>query len=131
MTRLLLILAASIAFNVTPSYGAWMSGNDLLRFCEPAINYEAGRALSADDKVMFGMCAGYIEGWLDSNQYYGKFPPQDVDLPSNVCIPEEVETGQIISMVFQYLQENPTKREIGASNLVLLALQGFACTETE
>jgi hypothetical protein len=130
MKRLVLILSVSMAFSVTPSYGAWMSGTELLGFCLPVIGYE-DRALSGDENLKAGLCVGYIHGWLDSNQYYRKFPPHGTDFPSNVCIPEGLEIGPITEIVIKYLQENPNQRDLGASNLVHSALQDFACTVPE
>lgn len=120
------ILAIAMTFMVTPSFGAWVSGTDLLEWCEPAIGYR-DKNLDDDDRVMIGLCAGYIQGWMDLNQYYRDSPYKGEDFMLSLCPPQELEVGPVIEKVTTYLRDNPSKRTMGASGSMAMALQDYSC----
>ena len=112
-----LILAALIAFNTTPAYGAWMSGNQLLDYCT-----------SEEKALEQGQCYGYIAGWLGADSIRG-LGDNDPAKPF-ICAPPEATLGQLRDMVVKDLKESPETRHFGAELFVFTALyKAFKCPD--
>ena len=84
----------------------WLTGNDLLARCESENSYDLRE------------CIGYLRGVMDAHvalrEWEGFMP--------KYCIPEGVTLGQIEAIVVKRLKENPERRHLIASSLVLNAL---------
>ena len=126
MTRLALVITIIIALSPTPSVGAWVTGSDLMEWCEPAMR-DQNTFLGDEERLMIGLCAGYVQGWLDWNQYYGKSPSKGENERFYLCVPERMELAPIIERVTNYLEENPSVGDFGASSIMLMALEEFTC----
>ncbi|MEG3143346.1 Rap1a/Tai family immunity protein [Sphingomonas sp. RT2P30] len=85
----------------------------------------SGDALLADcasrTPIRRQACRSYIAGVVDARRM-----PETVNWAS-VCEPEGMTREQLADIVVVYLRDNPSKRRLPASDLVLLALQGFPC----
>lgn len=93
-----------------------MKGNSLAANCEHFRNCERSATCTNEDLSGFGMCAGYISGVSDA-------------VHEDICIPTEVETGQIVKTVIKWMDENPNLLHHDANTIVLKALNaGFPCT---
>jgi hypothetical protein len=96
---------------------------------------------SQEQDVRIGFCIGYIGGVWDgiklgsSTVLIAAMEDQtieEIDNASNtllsVCMPPNVEQGQIIDVFSQYLDRNPAIRHESARSLLLLSLQeAFPC----
>jgi Rap1a immunity proteins len=104
MSCLMLDKAAGAA---GPQY--YVTGNKLLEFCEvPAVT---------------SACYGYVLGVVDALQVMGADAPK-----FSFCVPERVESGQLVDVVKAFLRDHPEKRHLPASDLVTAALnEKFPC----
>ena len=94
-----------------------MRGNELAQHCEHVRNCEHRETCSDDDMMDFGMCTGYIMGVSDSTQ-------RGVGL----CVPTDVERGQMVKTVIKWMDENPNLLHHDADTVVVAALKaGFPC----
>ena len=126
MTRLALVITIIIALFPPPSFGQWVSGVDLFGWCEPTMG-SLDRSFTTDETLMIGLCAGYVQGWLDWNRYYGNSPYKGENERYYLCVPRETEVQTVIQIVTGYLLENPTAKDFGAGSAMLMALEDFAC----
>lgn len=104
---ILIGIAAAAALN-----GSFANGNALLADCDSSVGYDRGA------------CSGYISGVSDAIASY-----QTVHaFPDFVCMPDQVQRGQIIDVVVKYLRDHPEKRHLGAASMVTAALRlAFPC----
>lgn len=92
-----------------------MRGNDLAAHCEHIRSCEHREKCTDDDMLDFGICAGYIEGVSDA-------------VHETLCIPTDVERGQIVNTTIKWMDENPNLLHHDADAVVLSALRaGFPC----
>lgn len=79
-----------------------MKGNVLARYCD-------------GQDVDKGICIGYVSGVADS-------------ISASVCIPPDVETGQLVKTTINYMNRNPALLHHDAAPIVVAALEeGFPC----
>jgi hypothetical protein len=116
-TGLVLGLLAAFMIEDKPAQAAEMtfdSGNKMLALCESTIPFE------------YGACVGFISGVAlmvnGASQQGGNF------LGWRVCVRNGVTVGQLRDIVVQDLQAHPENRDLGATLLVMRALQAtFPC----
>lgn len=96
----------------TPARAAqYMNGEALLSNC-------AGASIS------YGLCIGYIEGVVD----YADIVRLKLGFPA--CVPPGVEAGKLSDIVVNYLRDNPTRRKLAASLLIIDAVNAeWSCKE--
>lgn len=86
-------------------HGVRLKGNDLSHYCDQNA-----------DAVATGICIGYISGIADS-------------LVDVLCIPPDVEAGQLVKQTVKFMNENPAQLHHDAAPIVGAALQeGFPCS---
>jgi hypothetical protein len=104
-------IIASIAAVSTPAAaGNFVTGNDLLRYCQDS---QAG---------LFKTCVGYVLGVVDTLE------DQRADNHVRECVPKGVEAGQIVDVVVKFLHDYPQIRQDLASELVGAAvIQAWNC----
>ena len=105
------VIAAAVMSVGATAQGSLIDGNSLLRSCQ-----------ENDSPAHWGACLGYVRGITDillaGNQMNGV----------TLCVPREVETGQVTDVVKQFLARHPEQRSLPAEGLVGAALQeAFPC----
>ena len=111
-----IILAALVGVLVISTANAeFFSGNQLFTDCNgERPDEEAG-------------CSGYIMGAMDTIISLQRGKLLD-DRFQNVCLPEGVTAGQLVSIVKKYLTENPAERHFAASRIVVIGIRkAFPC----
>lgn len=72
-----------------------------------------------------GLCSGFITGVSDEAMIY---PIYNLTLKNYPCIPPEVHSDQLVSVVKKYLEDNPAKLHLPAGMLTIHALiEAFPC----
>jgi len=98
------IAAASAVAPTSVAAGTFVTGNDLLRYCQdPLVEAKS-------------ICLGYVMGAVD---YLEK---QRADSHVRECIPKGVEARQVIDVVVKFLNSAPAVRQDPASELVGVAV---------
>jgi Rap1a immunity proteins len=114
------------------------SGNRYVEICssieKPTAQWNEMDFLNA------GVCQGYMMGFRDgiavSTAVVQHDNPSTASLKGSVedfgiCIPDEVELGQMIRVVLKYIREHPEEAHLPSSNLVFMAeLEAFHCTKS-
>ena len=109
-----------------------VTGNDLHSACSSSGEIK---------DLRFGFCIGYIGGAFEGIKFgagaimfqaMSENSAAEVDAASNtmlgLCVPENVERGQIVDVTIKYLEENPQSRHESARGLLFQALQiAFPC----
>ena len=104
--KLVTIAALAMLLGSPTSYADFITGNELVEYCDESNLYDTG------------ICYGYVIGMSDGID--GKV----------ACIPDGVTARQVMSIVKKYLKENPGSLHIGAKFLVSLALmKAFPCSD--
>ena len=106
-TMPLLLIAMMIASGTSANSGAWLTGDELLSACSDKKN---------DYKQ--GLCVGYVLGAADGTTIWQLWK----DLSSNICVPGDVEVGEVVDAVIAHLEDNPRDLHFDASSVVLNAL---------
>src|SRR3989304_2700449 len=124
----IVILLYGIVFTV-PCFaeeGA-LKGNDLLYICSQAQNViEKGvtKDLSSSDALNFGLCLGFMDGIINTNQIY-RFMLGGVAL---FCEPPEVTNKQAVRIVVKYLKDHPEELHNAQISAAITALAvAFPC----
>jgi hypothetical protein len=107
----LLIAAMILAATSTPSLGYFVDGNELYKKCNSSTSDSAGVGY-----MDLSYCLAYIAGvsdTLDSARANNRLP---------VCVPVNVQAGQLKDVVTMYLRDNPSVRSMEANLLVVVAL---------
>ena len=103
------VILALFASNPAWATSTWMTGNELLRYCN-------------DDKS--GVCAGFVSGVMDADTTVRDWENR----APLVCTPDELTLGQAVDVVVAYLRDNPSVLHLSASSIVLNALyEDFPC----
>ena len=107
MIAALLVVAAGLGVN-TANAGYFVSGSDLIGYCEPDSSSNA--------------CRAYIIGVLDV------FERRYFDRHEDGCVPEGATVGQMARVTTKWLNENPEMLHHPAHQLVSNALiESFNC----
>jgi len=100
----------------------FVSGNQLLAHCR---EYKSIAADHEGSSFEAGHCGGFLHGVADSYQSLHRL---DASSPPLYCMPAGVSGGQLVRIVFKFLEANPEKLNAVASDLVLLAyVEAFPC----
>jgi hypothetical protein len=124
---------ALIAFLLSnPAVAGPATGNDIYAACT-----------ATPGGVEQGFCIGYIIGVFEGVRLGGftmlvasgaEGTTQELDAATSnlqmLCMPIEVENGQVIAVAQQYLENNPQSRHEPARSLIFFALrEAFPCKE--
>jgi len=111
----------------TAAIAAGVTGNKMLELC------------TRTGDVGVALCAGYAWGWrightvaiLATGKYWIKIKDPHAIMravPTNICIPQEVENPQLGEVLVKYLQDHPEKRHQEVDGLSLHAFaKAFPC----
>ena len=106
-----LLLVLAFALIATSCFGAFRSGNELLRNCES----------QSPNEVFF--CNGYVLAVHDASQ---DFTPEGYG--PYICLPVNVTVEQVKRVIVKFLNDNPSSLHYSASSLASTALQkSFPC----
>ncbi|WP_183821960.1 Rap1a/Tai family immunity protein [Aliirhizobium cellulosilyticum] len=103
-------VAAAVVITAISSHAnaAFVSGNDLLEFCDQFRASSTGYVLGAVDTILVSQDNGNVR--------------------KTVCLRGGATGGQLTDIVCQYLRKNPAVRDFGGPALVSMALsQAFPC----
>ncbi len=105
------------------AYASSPSGNRLFGECEAWERVSQGKGTTEQDVLRGGVCIGFVLGVTTSLASAEK---------PLVCIPANVEDGQLYAMVLKFLRDNPEKRHLPARITVAMTLAqaGFLCQPT-
>jgi hypothetical protein len=109
-------------------------GNSLLEACN-----------AAPEQGLQAFCIGYILGawegmnWGGFRVWVSASPDSEtaelnsfVEYSLGVCAPSEVQNGQVVDVVRQYLEEHPEERHQAARGLINIAMAtAFPCSSSE
>ncbi|MBR9900405.1 MAG: hypothetical protein GYB19_10145 [Rhodospirillales bacterium] len=85
------------------------TGNELLNSCKSEVGSHP-----------FSFCMGYVNGMAQGFRVATDF----------MCLPAKSTYGQVIDVVVDYLEENPSMRHLSAAFLVMNALfEAFPCND--
>ena len=100
-----LLLAVSVT---VPTYGQFLSGNELKQMCDKSKSNCTSFVIGAVDMTIL------TQTIPESNQY--------------LCLPPSVDSVQLTDIVIKYLQANPETRDLSAAALIWNALtKTFPC----
>lgn len=113
------------------------SGNRFVEIC--SVTEKEPAHFDETDFLRSGLCQGFVLGLRDGAAYslfalketnsslaYLKGSQEDL----GVCVPDEVETGQMIRVILKYIRENPGRAHLATAQLVVLAQQqAFPCAK--
>ena len=119
------ILITIAMFPTNDLMADFYDGNKLYKDCTPNVLLNQGRTDLLNETMWFavGMCTGNIIGVMGFLSEYG----QQISVPQ-VCLPDTMEAGQAIKVVFKYLEENPEKLHQSAGSLIYAALyKAYSC----
>ncbi|UWR10889.1 Rap1a/Tai family immunity protein [Sulfitobacter mediterraneus] len=124
-------LLLTVAVMASPAFAENDSGNTL---------YAACSHMNGEATVQAGYCIGYLTGVWEGMKLGASLPFMlegensltKLEETSNqllrVCMPSDVERGQMVDVVIKYLDENPADRHGPARMLTWLALlDAFPC----
>ena len=107
------LCATLICATLSPAQARVLTSGELLRIC-------------SDQKAS---CLNYIEGVVDTLNNLTRWGYLKSDL---VCIPDQVDDEQLVSIVTKYLRDNPDLTSSAASERVIDILSWtFPCQENE
>ena len=105
MRTLTIVAALMLWAGVAEGGENWMSGNELLDYCE---------AKNGDRMLCLGFVVGVDQGAVTQG--------------GHLCVSSKATYGQMADIVSKYLQEHPERRHTDAARLVITALQkAFPC----
>jgi len=115
--KYLLTIVLLFSFNQVMATGFFVTGNDLLEWCETYLN-DAGSVAEAN------ICSSYIVGIVDVQSTFVDWKHME----SRWCLPANAKGVQLVRVVTKYLQENPQALHKGAGSMVANALGlAFPC----
>lgn len=118
----MLVLAGMV--DASPARADFYDGNRLYRHCTAS---QSSATYYQED----ANCIGYIAGAYDGIMTGGLTAAVYWNLPDHqypLCVPDNVDLGQIRDVVIKYLRENPSDRHHSASLIVFWALiKVFPC----
>lgn len=92
--------------------GALGTGNDFFMLCQDS-NRES-------DSGAFGLCSGYIAGFLGRDQLQGE--------ARSFCFGQSVTNGQLMDVLMKFIRDNPENRNRPLSVLSFVAFaKAFPC----
>lgn len=106
------------------------SGNNFVEICS-AIDKDPARANEADFSKI-GTCLGFMSGLRDGIEMSITIVKHDEGSLQDlgVCLPDGVETGQIVHVVMKYIKENPERAHIRSAMLYVEAnAKAFPCAK--
>jgi Rap1a immunity proteins len=99
----------------------FMNGNELWSFCSSDPKTKVGL-------IAYGNCIGYILGVVDGSR---TIPLLEGGHPS-ICYPKEISESQVVDVTKTFLKDNPSKRHLSASFLIMVAMkQAWPCASAE
>jgi len=112
MTRAKMIALALALLGTGNAGAAFLDGRQLLEYC------------TGGGKQGAKVCEGYVAGVVDS-----RLELHDREmLEKKFCLPVNVDLGQVVQVVVNYLFDHPDELEYTANSTVYVALQGaFPC----
>lgn len=130
--RMKFALAAMMALVPAASFSQNTDGNSLYYACND------------EGLSMQGFCIGFIIGAIEGTRFGLAYPlmaeggrdATEINEMSNIllsnCPPADIQNGQYIDIVKQYLMDNPASRHESARGLILLAIQkAYPCKAWE
>lgn len=91
------------------------TGADLLRDCKIAASYLADRRpIDPKDKLSFGLCVGFIDGYLQG--FDGKYTVVDKTV-AHVVVQDNVSPQDLANKIVAFLTENPEELKEDAGNV--------------
>jgi hypothetical protein len=103
-----------------------VSGNAFLRVCS-SVEHDIQTQIEMGYVVS---CAAYITGFIDGVKFGTSYAADKTGkkIPSLLCFPDEVETGQIMKILLKYIRDNPAEAHQRTDILLVNALrQAFPC----
>jgi hypothetical protein len=122
MKRFLLIVILLMSRNIV--FGAVNSGTELLQKCDAYISYMGNKKITDNNFAHdMGICAGYIDGAVYTHNVTRSGSPI-------WCLPNNVNSDQIIRVVVNHLRENPDELNKNPGVLMLVAMvNAYPCPE--
>ena len=100
----------------------YLTGNELLRFCE---HDPMPTDASLEDRVLGSACFHYILGVADT---FVTLQVAKTLSKESICIPQGVETNQLRLVVLKHLRANPESLHApGASHVMRALFDSFPC----
>ena len=102
---------------------AGTTGNQLLEYCSKAENFlQNGSKYQADREIMscLSRVDGFKDGILVSHIMYN---PNKETKMKGICIPNNVNTIQLTSVIVKWLKDNPKDRHSDAVIVMMFALE--------
>ncbi|MFZ4382868.1 MAG: Rap1a/Tai family immunity protein, partial [Sandarakinorhabdus sp.] len=110
-TALIIAFLAFSMLSASATAGYFQDGNKLYRVCTA----EKGEASYFQD---IAFCTGYIAGVIDQIELSSEYTKNS----SQACTPENATQGQLRDILIKYLRNNPEKRNLAGSTLVVLSM---------
>ncbi len=126
-----LIVVAAIPLLIAPSGHALsgVTGTRLLHDCRAAIkSTDVNPALTLEEDRAADRCISYVQGVLDSNNFWRFIDTRDHNKMLHYCIDKDVSTEQVIRILVKYLENNP--KELSENGWVCLQaalLKSYPC----
>lgn len=112
------LIAAALSIYSEPPAAAFLTGNQLLAFCD-----QGERDLSSEY-----LCLGYVAGAVDAVRATEAALDDLLGKPGLICVPASVTPRQVRDVTVERLRSSPTTRHFGASSLVLEAMmEAYPC----
>ena len=100
----------------------FLSGNSLLRLCDPA---------PGDDPQLqkTSLCMGYVMATLDAHAIHETIRAETSSYRPTTCMPKGVEPSQLVEIAIKFLEDHPAQRHSSAAGLVIAAaMEAYPCT---
>jgi hypothetical protein len=114
---LIVLLCPALALGQTHE-SPGTSGNAFLRLC-------SGVEKENVDLEWPMACLGYVSGFIEGVDFGSKFSAyKSGRKPSEpYCIPENVENGQLVSVILKYIRDQPEKAHLRTGTLIVFAFE--------
>jgi hypothetical protein len=118
------VLLAVVLLGVSSvSFGAFMSGHELLAYAKECDKYRAGQS-SQDYYRSCGSGKSYVAGVFDtvdtlSSRWL---------IEKHFCKPDDVDRNQLVAIVRKYMDDHPEQMDFAAAGIIFDALtQAYPC----
>jgi hypothetical protein len=102
-------------------------GNELISWCNTYVDMlgNNNRSFTNTEYIQAGMCHGIAQGIRDMNTIHSALKKTEKEF---FCIPENVQTGQLVKVIIKHLNDNPAKLHDRDSSLIFFAYKNsFPC----
>lgn len=111
-----------------PAFAGYLTGNDLYRYCTAA-------STDHDYSSKSVMCLAFIMGIHDGAETSGQlltYMAERTEPFRMMCVPANVEAGQLKDITVAYLRDHPADRNQGAGIVVMSALlEAYPCASDQ